>query len=142
MFSPVVFEVEHQLLFGEANLLAVVIDPAPQEQSQVGYTSRVRTGKSRMSYGWDFCPRLVHLGIWDRVYLEDSGPVAIRDVFVQPVLSHHLDQAVLNIQLNLDSRSQQLVDLGIRITGPDGGEILKQKTVEAMAGKSRFQEKI
>ena len=66
-FTP--FEVavpagEHQL--------AVVVHAAPASESQVGKTSRVRVHKSRMGYGWDFCPRLVHQGIWRPVTMNLS----------------------------------------------------------------------
>ena len=47
-----------------AHLLAVAVLPAPASESQVGASSRVRVHKPRMNYGWDFCPRLVHQGIW------------------------------------------------------------------------------
>ena len=51
------------------HMLAVVVHPAPESEPQVGRTSRVRVHKSRMGYGWDFCPRLVHQGIWRPVTL-------------------------------------------------------------------------
>src|SRR5205823_12569643 len=46
------------------HLLAAAVHAAPPSEPQVGRTSRVRVHKSRMSYSWDFCPRLVHQGIW------------------------------------------------------------------------------
>jgi beta-mannosidase len=46
------------------HLLAVAVLAAPPSEAQVGKTSRVRVHKPRMNYGWDFCPRLVHQGIW------------------------------------------------------------------------------
>jgi beta-mannosidase len=49
------------------HLLAVAVLAAPESEAQVGRTSRVRVHKPRMNYGWDFCPRLVHQGIWRRV---------------------------------------------------------------------------
>jgi beta-mannosidase len=54
---------------GGEHVLAVVVHPAPESEPQVGRTSRVRVHKSRMGYGWDFCPRLVHQGIWRPVTL-------------------------------------------------------------------------
>jgi beta-mannosidase len=51
------------------HLLAVVVHPAPASEPQVGRTSRVRAHKSRMGYGWDFCPRMIHQGIWRPVTL-------------------------------------------------------------------------
>jgi beta-mannosidase len=65
MFRPFGIDVaggEHQL--------AVVVHPAPECEPQVGRTSRVRVHKSRMGYGWDFCPRIVHQGIWRSVTLD------------------------------------------------------------------------
>jgi len=59
LFTP--FEVD--VPEGE-HLLAVVVHAAPESESQVGHTSKVRVHKPRMNYGWDFCPRLVHQGIW------------------------------------------------------------------------------
>ena len=56
------------------HLLAVAIHPAPPSEPQVGKTSRVRVHKSRMGYGWDFCPRLVHQGIWRPVGVPRSVP--------------------------------------------------------------------
>jgi len=61
------------------HLLAVVVHPAPASEPQVGRTSRVRVHKSRMGYGWDFCPRLVHQGIWRPVAL-GSAPEALPEV--------------------------------------------------------------
>ena len=58
-FTPFTVEVPA----GE-HLLAVAVQPAPASEAQVGVSSRVRVHKPRMNYGWDFCPRLVHQGIW------------------------------------------------------------------------------
>jgi len=62
LFTPFAVDVPE----GE-HLLAVAIHPSPESEAQVGVTSRVRVHKPRMNYGWDFCPRLVHQGIWRRV---------------------------------------------------------------------------
>jgi beta-mannosidase len=66
-FTP--FEV---LVPSGAHELAVVVHSAPESEPQVGRTSRVRVHKSRMGYGWDFCPRLVHQGIWRPVTMNPS----------------------------------------------------------------------
>jgi hypothetical protein len=68
-FTP--FEVE--VAAGE-HLLCVVVHPAPESEPQVGHTSHVRVHKPRMSYGWDFCPRLVHQGIWRSVTVDEPAP--------------------------------------------------------------------
>ncbi|WP_187365283.1 glycosyl hydrolase 2 galactose-binding domain-containing protein [Cellulosimicrobium cellulans] len=59
--------------------LAVVVDPVPPNEPQVGRTERVRVHRPRMTEGWDFCPRLPHQGLWrparvvvDRVHLAEA----------------------------------------------------------------------
>ncbi|NUT54584.1 MAG: hypothetical protein HOQ03_01195 [Thermoleophilia bacterium] len=52
------------------HLVAVCVHAAPPSEPQVGFTSKVKVHKSRMGYGWDFCPRLVHQGIWRPVTLD------------------------------------------------------------------------
>jgi beta-mannosidase len=69
-FTPFRIEVpagEHQL--------AVAVHAAPESEAQVGRTSRVRVNKSRMGYGWDFCPRLVHQGVWLSVTVDPPPTV-------------------------------------------------------------------
>ena len=63
MFVPWSLNISERLQYGSNNLLAVVLEPAPFEQPQVGKTSLVTTHKSRMTYWWDFCPRMIHQGI-------------------------------------------------------------------------------
>ena len=58
MFVPFTADVTRRLREG-SNLVAVALDPAPAEQPQVGRTSLTRTMKSRMTYWWDFCPRMI-----------------------------------------------------------------------------------
>ena len=60
------------------HVLAVAVHAAPESEPQVGRTSRVRVHKSRMGYGWDFCPRLIHQGIWRPVTFDppaDRAPL-------------------------------------------------------------------
>jgi beta-mannosidase len=56
----------------DENTLQIVFDPPPRWLGQVGYTSRIKDWKARFNYTWDWQPRLVQTGIWDRVTLELS----------------------------------------------------------------------
>jgi beta-mannosidase len=49
--------------------LAVVVEPVPESEPQVGRTDAVRVHAPRLNYGWDFSPRLPHQGIWRPVRL-------------------------------------------------------------------------
>lgn len=82
MFLRWKMDIEEKLLYGKKNLLAVVLEPAPLEQPQVGRSSLVRTNKSRMTYWWDFCPRMIHQGIWQSVYLDVTEDTCLEDVYL------------------------------------------------------------
>lgn len=129
MFTPFGWDVGERLRYGEPNLLAVVIERAPDEESEVGDTSRVRTHKSRMTYGWDFCPRMVHQGIWQGVGLEATGQLRIEDVWLRPRLGGDRSSAVLEAEIRLSgppspgSEVELLVDLDGRAVGSARGRL-------------------
>jgi beta-mannosidase len=116
MFTPAVFEIGDALRYGEDNLLAVVLERAPDEQPQVGRTSKVRTHKSRMTYWWDFCPRMIHVGIWDEVALEITGPVAIEEPFVRPKLAADHAAAEVEVAAKLNATMDAIAEVAVRIT--------------------------
>ena len=51
------------------NELEIVFDLPPRWLGQFGYTSRMTEWKTRFNYTWDWCPRLVQIGIWDTISL-------------------------------------------------------------------------
>ena len=126
MYTSAVFEIGSQLKWGEDNLLAVAIDTAPLEQPQIGYTSRVRTLKARMNYWWDFCPRMVHQGIWDGVEVRISGPAALEDVWVQPTLSEDGGTARVSARVRLSTL--QKTSLEAEMTLFYDGQAVQQTT--------------
>ncbi|SDO39236.1 beta-mannosidase [Paenibacillus sp. yr247] len=119
MFTAAVFDVTDTLHYGGTNLLSVVIEKAPDEQPQVSKTSYVREHKSRMTYWWDFCPRMIHQGIWDDVYLEVTGPIRIEDVYVRSNLSDDSRLANLTIASVLTSGKQTEVRMETCILSGD-----------------------
>lgn len=82
-FAPARYDVSTLLRFDAPNVLVAGLRRAPDEESQIGYTCRVWTHKTRMTYSWDFCARMVGVGIWDDVYLAVSGPARLRDPWVR-----------------------------------------------------------
>lgn len=111
MYAPADFEVGDVLLYGQDNLLAVVLEKAPDEQPQVSKTSYVSTHKSRMTYWRDFCPRMIHQGIWDDVYLEATGAVRIEDVYVRPQLADGFGTANVSVSTELSSTAAKVVQV-------------------------------
>ncbi len=61
---------------GNAHSIGIVFDCPPDEQGQIGFTSRSRHFKPRYNYSWDFCPRFVPIGIGDDLWLEFGQPAA------------------------------------------------------------------
>jgi len=137
MYTPALMEVTHLLHPDRENLLAVVIEAAPKEQPQVGKTSLVRTHKARMSYWWDFCPRMIHLGIWDRVSLEITGGVRIEDLWVRCRLNPHLTRAVAAVQVMFSSRKE--ADIHSELVIRQGGQVVGrvEKNHHLYVGESR-----
>jgi len=82
MYVPCVTDVTDVLDCGEENTLTVVLENAPDEMGQIGYTSRTFTQKARFGYKWDFGTRLVNLGLYDEVYL-DVCDDPLKDVHIR-----------------------------------------------------------
>jgi beta-mannosidase len=70
VLKPHRIDLADHLADGEDHHLSIVFDIPPREQGQIGFTSQSRYFKPRYNYGWDWCPRLVPIGVW--------GPIAIR----------------------------------------------------------------
>lgn len=89
MAEPFEHQVTSQIRWDGDNELVVVVEQAPPEPilwGQMGWSSQVRHWKARFSYGWDWCTRLVPLGIWDHVRLLLIDRFRLVDVHVQPWL--------------------------------------------------------
>ncbi len=138
MYTPVSFDITDLVSYDGENLVAVVIDRAPDEEPQVSKTSYVDTHKSRMTYWWDFCPRMPHIGIWDDVYLEVTGPVQVSDLWVRPVLNDDYSRADLSVSVALQSSTRETVELETTIT-LDGQVVATTQTKHALPpGETRL----
>ncbi len=68
------FDLTDAVADGKPHTLSIIFEPSPQEQGQVGATSKSEFFKPRYNYSWDWCPRFVPAGIWDRLWIEWSPP--------------------------------------------------------------------
>lgn len=73
MFDPAIFDVTEYVNFDTPNTLRVCLEHTPFEHSYTGYISKKSTVKTHCSYKWDFCCRMVDMGIYDDVLLCVSG---------------------------------------------------------------------
>lgn len=67
------------------NILVCVLKNAPDADPQGGFTSKTRYLKARFNYKWDFCTRLVDLGLYGAVTLKAYSAAAITGSFARPV---------------------------------------------------------
>jgi len=66
---PHVFDLTKDML-AKGNVLEIIFDLPPRWLGQFGFTSQMTDWKTRFNYTWDWSPRLVQVGIWDRISLE------------------------------------------------------------------------
>jgi beta-mannosidase len=101
MFTPVSLDITDKLK--EKNQLLIKIHPVPKlHPSPADRTQASQVTKPAVSYGWDWHPRLIPLGIWDETYLEiQSLP--------------HVDEIQANYNLNDNfSKADIILDLSGR----------------------------
>jgi beta-mannosidase len=64
----------------------------PEDRSQASNVT-----KPAVSYGWDWHPRLIPLGIWDETYMEERAASHITDVQIEYTLTDNFSQAVITL---------------------------------------------
>jgi len=101
MYDAFEFEVTSLLNSEGPNKLVVICEHAPREVGQIGRTSEVRLWKARFAYDWDWCTRLVPIGIYESVRLEVTGPAYIKDVQVHTQLTEDLSEAEVGVSVDI-----------------------------------------
>ncbi len=100
MYDAFEFDVTGVLAADGMNELVVVVEHAPREVGQIGRTSEVKLWKARFAYDWDWCTRLVPIGIFDSVSLLVTGRAYLADVQVTPRLSDDLGAAEVEVTVS------------------------------------------
>ena len=95
MFSP--FEVDLTAYKGMVILLEITIYPVPKKHEEPDDRSQASDScKAAVSYGWDWHPRLIPLGIWDDVYLEYRSTKHIQNAELFYELSEDFQKAYIH----------------------------------------------
>ncbi len=126
MLTPFEFDVAERVRFDKPNTLVVVVEHAPpvdQVQGQVGWTNKARVWKPRFAYGWDWCTRLVPVGIWKSVRLVATEAVWIEDVWVRPEFSERDGKARISVTAKGRKDSAGTWKVRARVLDPDGGTV-------------------
>ncbi|UVI28768.1 glycoside hydrolase family 2 protein [Paenibacillus spongiae] len=101
MFAAVRFDITGKLK-PEGNELIVLLEHAPDEMGQIGYTSRTWTQKSRFTYKWDFSTRMVPIGLWDGVSVETTGMASLDEVRLEPLLEEENGRLIASGRMTID----------------------------------------
>ncbi len=128
------FDLSDRLRPGETHSLEFIFNTAPPDVEGVfGYTSRHRTFKPRFGYYWDWCKRVVNVGIWQDVRLVNYGGARFGHLRVLPRVHENLTSGDIRVVAEIEGSPQAI---RYRLTGPDGGEIATgEQSVQAGANE-------
>lgn len=112
--------------------LALVFEEPPREQGQIGYTSWSKYFKPRYTYSWDWTPRVVPIGIWDRLTLAAGTACEVRLGRVQCFLGEDLCTGAVKVHVECAKVSK------VRISLCDGGSELAAKEEVCQEGTSHI----
>ncbi|MHB0858165.1 MAG: glycoside hydrolase family 2 protein [Anaerolineae bacterium] len=137
MLVPHEFDLTDALVPGRRQRLSIILEEAPHEQGQLGYTSRSRWFKARYAYSWDWAPRLVPLGIWDRLSLVTVGPTRLRRCL--PSAGFDVVTAKGSLAFRLDVESPTPSALLCRVRLLDGERLVAEHVVPCAFAPGRSE---
>jgi beta-mannosidase len=88
-----------------------------------------------MTYWWDFCPRMVHIGLWDSVGIHFSGPARLENIFVRPRLAD--DDARADVLVQTQLNTSEAVTARVEVTIRRQGKVIAAATVEQALAAGR-----
>ena len=122
-------EITKTALRNSKNDLRVVIENAPDEMAQIGYTSKTKTQKARFGYKWDFSTRIINLGLYDSTFIEMTDSARIEEVYTR----YNNNEVSVNVWL--DNSADIRAEFGFE------GDIQEQ-ILKAQAGKNELKFKV
>ncbi|WP_424681398.1 beta-mannosidase [Frateuria sp. YIM B11624] len=106
----------------------------PKGRQSAGYVR-----KAAYQYGWDWGPRIVTEGIWQRVHLDSWDALRVTGLHVA---QQHLDDAAAQTRVQLDIQADvaTTLPLDVRVLGPDGAPVAHlAQPVHIEAGRHRVE---
>lgn len=79
------------------NELRVIIESEPMENGQFVHTSKVESVRCRCGYRWDFCRRLINVGIYGEVYIEEVADAYIDNIQIVSAINNNIAQIDLRV---------------------------------------------
>ena len=108
------------------NCLQILVYPVPKKQkTPIDRSQAAHVVKPAVSYGWDWHPRLVPLGIWDETYLEKREESHVDDLFVKYILSDNYDKA--DIELSVEGKALDNCSFAWTLKNAAGKKVLHKQ---------------
>lgn len=108
------------------SLLEIVIQPAPKSRAKPDDRSQANTSvKPAVSYGWDFHPRLIPLGLWNDAYIEVRPRRHLISTDVDFLLSDSFDSAAIEFSFE----QMENGPVRFRLYDPEGKPIFERKKI-------------
>ena len=133
MMVPHSIDLTDALEPGKTHWLSIVFQQAPPEQGQIGYTSRSQWFKARFAYRWDWCPRMVPLGIWDQIGLRAVGPLSLERCL--PTTDYDADRGLGRLAVRLDVRSEEPISASCRVKVTDDERVVADSVLPCAFGQ-------
>jgi beta-mannosidase len=105
MFSPFEIDLTDMVLASDfifEGTLEVIVSPAPKSvQEPADRRQADQCVKPAVSYGWDFHPRLIPLGIWRETFLEIRSPLYLSGAyeFQNHQINYHIDEDYTSVSI-------------------------------------------
>ncbi len=110
---------------GRSHRLSLIFDLPPEEQGQVGVTSHSRYFKPRYSFSWDWCVRLVPVGISDKLTLV-VGPQNVEVLNARTETTRQLQRGRVIVQLHNPGNK---TSVRLRLQAPRTNALIVDKKV-------------
>lgn len=133
MFTPFEVDVSH---CPPGTDLDILVFPAPKHHTApADHSQASHVCKPAVSYGWDWHPRLIPLGIWAESGFFDRPSAHIRSVDFSYVLSDDFSRAAITVKVAIEGPAQAS---RWRLIDPDGKTVVDAAGPEATLGNPRL----
>lgn len=144
MFVPVSIEVTSFIRTGQgnANLLQILFEPSPEVEGQIGYSNEIRHLKSRFNYGWDWCPRIVPVGLWKDAYLITYSRFKVVDYYPEASLANEEKVGILRFRTEAETWRPGSYMFEYRVDDVGGSTVHLSEEKVVMSSGRRVVEKV
>ncbi|MHB1455810.1 MAG: glycoside hydrolase family 2 protein [Armatimonadota bacterium] len=125
-YSPYSFDLTPHLA-EETNVLQIIFEGSPRWLGQAGFTSEIVEWKPRFYYTWDWCIRLMQIGIWDSIYIEATDRQEIADF---KCVTGAVSSASTG-SLRIEGRALASDGANVTVTLAKDGKVIKEETLSA-----------